>query len=250
MCNVFKPERCHHCSACNRCVLNMDHHCPWINNCVGFWNRKYFLLLLFYVNLTIFYVLVFTLFDFIEAIKFDMDAYNNGKKNYQDADVTRHIIIQVVFIIIMMLGFLLSKFTKFHVDLAFQNKTTIENLDKKQKNFRSVVSLSSFKSTISVVKRTSTRSSGATSGCGPSHSSASLGSQSGMEFTGRATFRKTAIIIQLLRILLKEDQPIGLELRAQRLIEAALSRLDKTRLSKCNNKSQQVRNNCYSRTNT
>ena len=26
MCNVFKPERCHHCSACNRCVLNMDHH--------------------------------------------------------------------------------------------------------------------------------------------------------------------------------------------------------------------------------
>lgn len=27
MCHVFKPERCHHCSACNRCILNMDHHC-------------------------------------------------------------------------------------------------------------------------------------------------------------------------------------------------------------------------------
>ena len=27
MCHVFKPERCHHCSTCNRCILNMDHHC-------------------------------------------------------------------------------------------------------------------------------------------------------------------------------------------------------------------------------
>lgn len=49
MCNVFKPERCHHCSVCGRCVLNMDHHCPWVNNCIGFWNRKYFILLLVYV---------------------------------------------------------------------------------------------------------------------------------------------------------------------------------------------------------
>ena len=75
MCNVFKPERCHHCSACNRCVLNMDHHCPWINNCVGFWNRKYFMLLLAYVLILTYYIFFTLLYDFVYSIKWEIDTY-------------------------------------------------------------------------------------------------------------------------------------------------------------------------------
>ncbi|MEE6486168.1 hypothetical protein FKM82_014532 [Ascaphus truei] len=42
-CIAPKPARTHHCSICSRCVLKMDHHCPWLNNCVGHYNHRYFL---------------------------------------------------------------------------------------------------------------------------------------------------------------------------------------------------------------
>lgn len=51
-CNAFKPPRCHHCKTCGFCVLRMDHHCPWTNNCVGWRNFPHFLRFLGYCAVT------------------------------------------------------------------------------------------------------------------------------------------------------------------------------------------------------
>ncbi|KAI1898934.1 hypothetical protein AGOR_G00077500 [Albula goreensis] len=113
-CQVIKPDRCHHCSVCETCVLKMDHHCPWVNNCVGFSNYKFFLLFLVYSMLYCVYIAA-TVFQYF--IKFWVGELMNGPAKFH-----------VLFLMFVALMFFVSLMFLFgyHCWLVSKNRSTLE----------------------------------------------------------------------------------------------------------------------------
>lgn len=64
-CKIVRTPRSRHCNICNRCVERFDHHCPYINNCVGYNNHVYFLFFIAFVVICISFNLVITIWSLV-----------------------------------------------------------------------------------------------------------------------------------------------------------------------------------------
>ncbi|XP_035019101.1 palmitoyltransferase ZDHHC3-A isoform X2 [Hippoglossus stenolepis] len=84
-CSSIKPDRAHHCSVCKRCIRKMDHHCPWVNNCVGENNQKYFVLFTMYIALISLHAMVMVVFHFLYC--FEDDWTSNRASEGRDREV-------------------------------------------------------------------------------------------------------------------------------------------------------------------
>lgn len=119
-CQCPKPDRAHHCSTCKRCVLKMDHHCPWLATCVGLYNYKAFLLFLIYTSL-------FCWVCFAVSAVWTWNEILNDTR-YIDS----YLPVNVVLLAILggIIGLVLTGFTGWHISLAARGTTTIECLEK------------------------------------------------------------------------------------------------------------------------
>lgn len=120
---LYKPARSHFCSVTRRLTLNMDHFCPWVVNTVGFYNRKFFLLFLFYACATIAYSLL-TLAAQAPTF-FDFASHLTDEGRWLPGPLNTVVLVGAIGLDIILL-FILVPFVWFHFRMAYKNHTTID----------------------------------------------------------------------------------------------------------------------------
>ncbi|XP_067243590.1 palmitoyltransferase ZDHHC9 isoform X2 [Chanodichthys erythropterus] len=117
-CKIFRPPRASHCSICDNCVDRFDHHCPWVGNCVGKRNYRYFYL--FTLSLSLLTIYIFA-FDIVHVVLRSVDS--GFVNTLKETPGTVLEVLVCFFTLWSVVGL-----TGFHTYLISLNQTTNEDI--------------------------------------------------------------------------------------------------------------------------
>lgn len=144
-CRQVVARSCRHCSQCDKCVVGFDHHCRWLNHCIGSRNYRYFFTFLTMTVLTVLFQVGIGLFLFIDGLM-HKDVYRNAlTRLYSFDDGSRSqwppvdVYLAFLFIIIVLQGAVVvaaGNLWCFHVYLFVTDQTTLQWIKLREERLR------------------------------------------------------------------------------------------------------------------
>lgn len=120
-CRGPKPPRCHHCRVCRRCTLKMDHHCPFVNTCIGLRNYKYFNFFVMEASFGCGTLLLALVPEALDVVRRTGPAMGFPHRLH----------VMVVFVLAFLVSMGLLPFFCFHFQLILMNQTTLEFMKRR-----------------------------------------------------------------------------------------------------------------------
>jgi hypothetical protein len=125
-CNCVVHESSKHCSVCDKCVVGFDHHCRWLNACIGTKNYKMFIAFMSATFISLVFQVGIGLFLLIDCARFREDGYYSPlRQMYPTASVPALLAMLALGILIQTAGSLaLGKLIRFHIFINMTSRTT------------------------------------------------------------------------------------------------------------------------------